>query len=122
MEKMWSKEDLMKYAKTRSMCINWKVHSIRLNYCQAWYAKDVYGAVLLKSYDTIVAIYNPSVGTLYVFDYYSATTTSHIWKFARKSGAARITWLYRRHDNVIETVLAEHDITWRLSSAQEIEQ
>lgn len=103
MKKMWSKKDLMEYANICAMNVYWEGHATRLNYCQAWYAKDAYGSVLLKSYDTIVGIYHPASGSLYVFDYYSATTNKHVWKFAQKIGAARIVWLYRRSDNIIET-------------------
>lgn len=73
----------------------------RLNTCQAHYL-DVGNSVILKSYDTIVAIFNKTVGSLYVFDYYSATTQQHISKFAKMLDWDRISYLYKRSDSVIE--------------------
>lgn len=73
----------------------------RLNTCQAHYV-DVGNSVILKSYNTIVAIFNKVVGSLYVFDYYSATTQQHISKFAKMLDWDRISYLYKRSDSVIE--------------------
>lgn len=73
----------------------------RLKTCQAHYV-DVDNSVILKSYDTIVAIFNKRVGTLYVFNYYSATTVQHINKFADMLNWDRITYLYKRTDGVLE--------------------
>lgn len=72
-----------------------------LNQCQACYV-DTGTAVILKSYDTIVAIFNKQVGSLYVFNYYSATTVRHICKFASMLEWDRIVYLYKRSDSVIE--------------------
>ena len=58
---------------------------------------------ILKSYRTLVAIFSRRTGTLYVFDYYSATTYQHIYKFAKVMSADRITWLYERSDSVVTT-------------------
>ena len=77
----------------------------RLNTCQAHYL-DVDNSVILKSYNTIVAIFNKNVGTLYVFDYYSATTQQHICKFAKMLDWDRITYLYERSDGVLEKTLS----------------
>lgn len=73
----------------------------RLNTCQAHYV-DVGNSVILKSYNTVVAIFNKCVGTLYVFDYYSATTQQHISKFANMLDLDRITYLYMRSDGILE--------------------
>lgn len=73
----------------------------RLNTCQAHYL-DVGNSVILTSHSTIVAIFNKTVGTLYVLDYYSATTQQHISKFAKTLDWDRITYLYKRSDNVLE--------------------
>lgn len=73
----------------------------RLNTCQAHYV-DVGNVVILQSYSSIVAIYNKIVGTLYVLDYYSATTQQHISKFANMLGWDRIAYLYKRSDGVLE--------------------
>lgn len=102
MEKMWSKTDLQELTEL-AYYADWS-KAERLNYCKAWYLFTGGGEVaFLKSYDTIVAVYNRRVGTLYVFEHYSHTTTQHVWKFARMLDVARITWLYRRSDNVVET-------------------
>lgn len=73
----------------------------RLNTCQAHYL-DVGNSVILKSYNTIVAIFNKTVGSLYVFDYYSATTQQHISKFANMLDWDRIVYLYKRSDGILE--------------------
>lgn len=78
----------------------YKVYS-QLNYCQAQYV-DTGSSVILKSYNTIVAIYNKYVGTLYVFDYFSNTSQKHISKFAELLAWDRITYLYMRSDKVLE--------------------
>lgn len=54
----------------------------RLYYCTAWIIKpDFSDFLILQSYSTIVAAYQFSTGILWVFDYYSHTTASHIAKF-----------------------------------------
>ena len=59
----------------------------RLNYCTAWIIKpDFSDFLILQSYSTIVAAYQFSTGILWVFGYYSATTSQHIAKFR--------TWLH----------------------------
>lgn len=73
----------------------------RLKTCQAHYV-DVGNSVILKSYNDIVAIFNKRVGALYVFNYYSATTVQHIYKFADLLDWDRIVFLYKRSDNVLE--------------------
>lgn len=50
--------------------------------CKAWIIKpDFSDFLILRSYSTIVAAYQFSTNILWVFGYYSATTTSHIAKF-----------------------------------------
>lgn len=73
----------------------------RLKTCQAHYV-DVGNTVILKSYDSIVAIFNKRVGTFYVFNYYRATTVQHINKFADMLNWDRTTYLYKRSDRVLE--------------------
>lgn len=54
----------------------------RLYYCTAWIIKpDFSDFLILQSYTTIVAAYQFSTGILWVFDFYSHTTASHIAKF-----------------------------------------
>lgn len=54
----------------------------QLYYCKAWiFMPDNSDFLILKSYSTIVAAYQRSTGILWVFDYYSNTTASHIAKF-----------------------------------------
>lgn len=50
--------------------------------CKAWILHpDFSDFLILQSYSTIVAAYQFSTNILWVFGYYSATTTSHIAKF-----------------------------------------
>ncbi len=54
----------------------------QLYYCKAWvYMPDNSDFIILRSYSTIVATFQRSTGILWVFDYYSHTTASHIAKF-----------------------------------------
>lgn len=69
---------------------------------------------LLQSYSTIVALYYRPTGTMFVFDQYSATTYKHIYKACKMLDAARITWLYKRFDGVIETGLKEYVNTYKI--------
>ena len=60
------------------------VKTIRLYYCKAWITQSKYSRwILLQSYKTIVAAYDKNTEILYVFDYYSATTSQHIAKFQK---------------------------------------
>lgn len=70
--------------------------------------------LLLKSYSTIVGLYYKPTGTMFVFDSYSATTYKHIYKACKMLDAARITWLYKRFDGVIETGLTGYTNTYKL--------
>ena len=50
--------------------------------CKAWILHlDFSDFLILQSYSTIVAAYQYSTNILWVFDFYSHTTTSHIAKF-----------------------------------------
>lgn len=59
----------------------------RLNYCKADICYCDYSEffkcspILLRSYSTFVAVYIPTTDRLFVFDYYSVTTSQHIAKF-----------------------------------------
>ena len=52
----------------------------RINKCQAWFL-DCGNYVLIKSYKTIVAVYDKTDRTLYSFGRYSITTYQHIRKY-----------------------------------------
>ncbi len=60
--------------------------------------------IILRSYSTIVAAFSCVSGTVYVRDYYSATTVQHVTKFMQKISAdfyiVRIAYLYKRSDNI----------------------
>lgn len=50
--------------------------------CKAWiFIPDNSEFIILRSYSTIVAVFQCSTGILWVFDFYSRTTSSHIAKF-----------------------------------------
>lgn len=88
----------------------------RLYKCSATCITLNNGIKLLKSYNTIVAYYRESTATLFVFDYYSTTTYKHIYKYAEKVGAMRITWLYYKGSNgCIETAVNKYANTHRLT-------
>lgn len=59
-----------------------------LNYCKADICYCDYSEffkchpILLRSYSTFVAVYIPITDRLFVFDYYSNTTTLHLRKFS----------------------------------------
>lgn len=54
----------------------------KLYYCKAWvFMPDNSDFIILQSYSTIVAAYQRSTGILWVFDYYSHTTSGHVAKF-----------------------------------------
>ena len=62
-------------------------YSVRLYYCKAEICLCDYSEffkcrpILLRSYSTFVAVYIPTTDRLFVFDYYSNTTSQHIAKF-----------------------------------------
>lgn len=50
--------------------------------CKAWiFMPDNSDFIIIQSYSTIVAAFQRSTGILWVFDFYSNTTASHIAKF-----------------------------------------
>lgn len=50
--------------------------------CKAWiFMPDNSDFIILQSYSTIVAVFQRATGFLWVFDYYSHTTSMHIAKF-----------------------------------------
>lgn len=54
----------------------------QLYLCKAWiFTPDNSDFIILQSYSTIVAAFQRSTGILWVFDFYSRTTASHIAKF-----------------------------------------
>ena len=62
-----------------------------LNYCKAWIIKpDFSDFLILQSYSTIVAAYQFSTGILWVFDFYSNTTSKHVAKFR--------SWIQHRYN------------------------
>ena len=59
-----------------------KGYAEQLYNCKAWIAKPDYSDfVILQSYSTIVAAFQCSTGILWVFGFYSNTTSQHIAKF-----------------------------------------
>lgn len=54
----------------------------QLYYCKAWiFMPDNSDFLILQSYSTIVAAFQRTTGILWVFGFYSNTTSSHIAKF-----------------------------------------
>lgn len=74
--------------------------------------------VILRSYQTVVAIFHKASATVYCFNYYSKTTVQHINKFAKLMNADRITYLYRRSDRVVEKALNRFTNTFKLTKSQ----
>lgn len=59
-----------------------KGHCKQLYNCKAWiFTPDNSDFIILKSYSTIVAAFQRSTGVLWVFGFYSNTTTQHVAKF-----------------------------------------
>ena len=64
-------------------------YSVRLYHCKAEICLCNYSGffkccpILLRSYNTFVAVFIPLTDHLFVFDYYSNTTTQHIAKFRK---------------------------------------
>ena len=74
-----------------SVSAEWK----RLYHCTAWYYTTE-DHVFLKSYNTIVAVYERATGITYVYGRWSATTYQHVRKFRNlmweKYNAAETPW------------------------------
>lgn len=88
--------------------------SERIGKCQAFILHyDQCEEDLIKSYNTIIGIYNRRTATLFVFNYYSNTTIQHIYKAVKILNPMRITWLYRRSDGIIEMSLSPYANTFR---------
>ena len=70
--------------------------------CKAWvYMPDNSDFIILRSYSTIVAAFQRSTGILWVFDFYSNTTASHIAKFCNwLRHEYRTGWNYPRKVNL----------------------
>lgn len=91
----------------------------RVNRCQAWLVTSPnWNYTILRSYDTAVAIYHHDSATLYVFDFYSRTTSQHVSKFIAQVRPMRITYLYRRSDRIIEMGVSNWANTVKLTSEQ----
>lgn len=74
-------------------------YSVRLYHCKAEICLCNYSGffkccpILLRSYSTFVAVYIPLTDRLFVFDYYSPTTSQHIAKFR--------VWLREHYHSVL---------------------
>ena len=91
----------------------------RIGKCKAdIFHYDQCEADLIISYSTIVGIYNRRTATLFVFDYYSATTIQHIYKAVKILKPMRITWLYRRSDGIIELALSPYANTYKYTKRE----
>lgn len=76
-----TRSDIVKAVEYQSN-LNVGGYKSRLYYCKAWIIKpDFSDFIILQSYSTIVAAYQYSTNILWVFDFYSHTTTQHIAKF-----------------------------------------
>lgn len=59
-----------------------KSYAAQLYNCKAWiFMPENSDLIILRSYSTIVAAFQHSTGILWVFDFYSNTTSQHIAKF-----------------------------------------
>lgn len=74
----------------------------RINSCKAFIYEVAPNFYIVISYNTPVAVYVKLTGTMYVFDFYSATTQQHIRKAADKLDVMRFTYLYQRSDKYVE--------------------
>lgn len=74
----------------------------RINYCKAFIYEVTPKFYIVISYNTPVAVYVKSTGTMYVFGFYSPTTQMHIRKAAEKLDVMRFTYLYQRSDKYVE--------------------
>lgn len=122
-----TKTELFKEAE--QICTN-GVQMFRIGRCQAWYTKTCeanngHRWIILRSYNTIVAIYDRDCACLFVRDYYSATTVQHIHKFWREInrnyGEIDLIPLHARTDRkIVISPLPYSDI--RLNHISEYEQ
>ena len=95
-----TKTDLMDFAKEQYRNA---YEENNLYWCSASFTVGTYWA--LKSYNTIVAIYDTTTGTYYVFDSYSRTTIQHVHKFRKilERTFPKVTtcYLYKRKDRIV---------------------
>lgn len=97
---------------------NYKYQATKLYSCTAWVLEtDIPDVWLLKSYNTIVAVYSAITGTVYVFDYYSNTTSQHIRKFAKYMDADRLTYLYETSSRIYEQAVSPYANTHKGNKA-----
>ena len=75
---------------------------VRINKCKAFIDEVTPDFYIIVSYNTPVAVYIKTTGTMYVFNFYSRTTTQHIHKAAKILDAMRFTYLYQRSDKYVE--------------------
>ena len=89
-----TRTELMNFAnKVYLTYLPWARKEERIFSCEAWIVKwDFTDFVLIKSYSTIVGIFSYSTGTLYVFKYYTVTTSEHIIKATELLPVDRITY------------------------------
>lgn len=115
-----NRTELIKYA--NNLYKSNRFLALPLRTCKAQILEtDVNGIYLLRSYNTIVAIFSSRTGSMYVFDRYSQTTYQHIYKFAHDMEVDRIVWLYKRSDRVVETAISWHANTLKTLSYSIIE-
>lgn len=100
---MYTQDELFSFEESRKvlqMCYsNNTLPEFRVNKCSAWY-KFIGDAVILKSYNTVVAsIYG---NTCYVYGFYSYTTQQHIRKFYTHFNCEVVIYLYNRSDKLKE--------------------
>lgn len=71
-------------AREETRAYTWK----RIKYNQCWYTDFICDNnthyIILKSYNTVVAVYNVSKNKLVEYSKYSTTTSQHVCKFARE--------------------------------------
>lgn len=74
-----------------------KLSETQLNSCQAWLTNVFINGkryFILRSYNTLVAVYSCMTDIVYVFDYYSSTTCQHVSKFTKLMRADKRINLY----------------------------
>ena len=82
-------------------------HWEQLGHCKATVAKAKYDPIkhsdvyVLKSYSTIVAFYFPIDNSLYILDWYSQTTQTHINKFCQLFYVKTTHYLYKNSRRIL---------------------
>lgn len=90
----------------------------RINYCNAFIYEVTPNFYIVISYNTPVAVYVKSTGTMYVFGFYSRTTQMHIRKAAGILDPMRMTYLYQRSDKYVEIARSGYAISIRPSKKE----